>query len=421
VFFYQAWRSGQRGRVTRVASGCKSAAAAQQLRHTFQEQVVVAMMNNDSDRFSLHITPDYSTLIDGVKYKFFNKPYGILHWLEEGLQFPMKLPMHDDTIIVIMDPDQFLLRPLRGDYTDDDTMKWHGTSPHLHDGTNHVIRIQKGRPFAQWYAVGVHFVSQVNVNVEAVVQAANYTADRGPSHLHNWTEHQVRQNYAAGPPYLAVASDMYDLVKTWAEMAGPVYQLTTDHLSEMYAYATAAAHLNLPHQLSTSFMVSDPDVGPRLGGGGGGEDWTVIDTASPGHMCELANDDNWTATVPPIVHYCQRYRVGPHAFSKYRLPRRFLSCDRPLLQDPHKALERGGDGNSETIGDLVTRYNETEITVVRPSNVGNRHVFQSLQQRQRHAYMLCQTIRTVNAALTYWKQHHCNGDVPVAKLHKSPV
>jgi hypothetical protein len=64
------------------------------------------------------------------------------------------------------------------------------------------------------------------------------------SGLRSWTSKDVEYHYAAGPPYMAVGSDMYTIVCTWSEVVVPVYQLTENHLSEMYAYSVAAAHLN---------------------------------------------------------------------------------------------------------------------------------------------------------------------------------
>jgi peptidyl serine alpha-galactosyltransferase len=382
VFFYQAWQSGQTGRVTRVASGCKDEQAAADLRATFQEQIVHGM---NTGRFDLHITPDYSKLIDGLDYKFFNKPLGLRHWMEEELHFPTQLPKYERTIFAILDPDQYILRPFQEDYTGDATMSWHGT--YLGD----EFRIQKGKPFAQLYSFGAHFVSKINMNVSAVVDAATYTAQRGRSHLYDWTAREVERHYAAGPPYLAVASDMYDIVKTWAEIAVPVYELTTGHLSEMYAYSTAAAHLNLPHQLVNSFMISDPDINK-------GEGWTMIDAASPSQVCEF--DATWTATLPQVVHYCQRYFLGPYFFNKYKLPKQFLSCDQALIKDP--ILTEG------TL--IATRYS----TAVTPN--GEMNIISPVH-RKRHAFVLCQTISKVNAAVTYWKKQHC--DAATANFNKT--
>ena len=93
MFFYSLWRSGQKGNVTRIASGCsdKDAITVQeQFRRTIQEGIP-----GGTERFHLHITPDYSRVHQGIiknkaqqdPYKFFNKPYGLKHWFDNKLGF----------------------------------------------------------------------------------------------------------------------------------------------------------------------------------------------------------------------------------------------------------------------------------------------------------------------------------------------
>ena len=68
TFFYFAMTSGQPGEVTRVASGC-SAEETVALEKQFEEQIQTM-----SPHFHLHITPDFSRVVDPKKvYKFFNK------------------------------------------------------------------------------------------------------------------------------------------------------------------------------------------------------------------------------------------------------------------------------------------------------------------------------------------------------------
>lgn len=70
-FFFQAWQSGHEGHVTRVASGCEEEDAQQLLLD--HDRLIVKGMSN---RFHLHLTPDYSkSSILEKDYKFFNKPW----------------------------------------------------------------------------------------------------------------------------------------------------------------------------------------------------------------------------------------------------------------------------------------------------------------------------------------------------------
>lgn len=403
VFFYQIYKSGQAGDVTRVASGCDEA-TSQTLTEIFRDQIQT--LPTGRDRFHLHLTPDYSKTA-GFSYNFFNKPFGLLHWMEHGLGFPDRLSEYRDTIFIVLDPDMFLLRPFQVDYTHDASAEWH--QPPKSNESQKKFVIEEGRPFGQFYGFGGSWVARANQDIPRIVAAAlqNGTgtprggagvtnpSDPRSSHLHEWTVGEVARSYAAGPPYLAVASDLFKIVKTWAAVVVPVQELTKDHLSEMFAYSTAAAHLELPHQLAHSFMVSNPLMHANEG-------WKVIDNAEPPEeVCRHVRSDDtdpgrvaWTSTLPQVLHYCQRYFLGPYFFNKYKLPKDFLSCHRPLLKDP---LDHEG-----AVG-FVTRYD---------SSVTPNHEFNRLSPRdvKRHAFFLCYMIAIMNDAITHWKDRHCTAE-----------
>jgi len=394
VFFYQVYQSGQKGDVTRVASGC-TPEDAETLTAVFRDQIQTMLPVGD-DRFHLHLTPDFSKTA-GYDYKFFNKPFGLTHWMKHGLGFPDTLRDYKDTIIIVLDPDQFLLRPFQADYSHDTSVVWHEAPE------DETFVVREGRPFGQFYSFGAAFVPKANRDIPRIVQAAlNATSpptkmdpkDPKSSHLYRWTAKEVVRSYAAGPPYIAVASDMFQIVTTWASIAVPVFQLTDEgHLSEMFAYSIAAAHLNLPHQLAYSFMVSSPQVSRQEG-------WNVIDEAKPEEVCMHVRSDKmdparvaWASTLPQVLHYCQRYFLGPWFFSKYKLPKDFLSCGQPLLKDP---LDHDGVH-------FVSMYN---------SSVTPNHQFNQISPRdvKRHAFALCYTISIMNEAVQYWKEHHCRAE-----------
>ena len=398
------WKSGQTGNVTRVASGCaEGTEAAIQLKQVFREQIQT--LPGAAGRFHLHLTPGYSTTaLPGSNYKFFNKPFGLRHWMEEGLGFPENLPLHKDTIFIILDPDQLILRPfVTANYTNDAVAIMHGIAAE----NNEEFVVKEGRPFAQIYNFSASFIQDVNKNVSHVVRAAlDATAstadptDPQSSHLYSWTAKEVQQSYLAGTPYMAVTTDMYKIVKTWAAIVVPVYELTQNHLSEMFAYSAAAAHLQLPHQLVNTFMVGNPAVNKQEG-------WNTIDTVEPEHVCQhvqsnSTDPDNvaWTARLPHTLHYCQMYSLGPYFFFKYYLPDTFLSCEHPLLVDP--VDEQGG---------IAASYNSS----VAPD--GKIKVMSSVN-RKRHAFLLCHTISRLNDAATYWKEQHCQADA-AANFNKS--
>lgn len=136
TFFYHAMKAGQPGHVTRIASGCKPEEAEERQR-LHKERIEIM-----SNRFYLHLTPDFMGLKPGFRYKFFNKPYGVRHWMEHGpLGYPDKV-VHKDAIVMLLDPDQMLLRPLTNNFTDW-AVDWKPTKD-----TPKLI-VEHGSPFAQ--------------------------------------------------------------------------------------------------------------------------------------------------------------------------------------------------------------------------------------------------------------------------------
>ena len=133
-------------------------------------------------------------------------------------------------------------------------------------------------------------------------------------------------------------------------------------------------------------MVSNPDMGDRP------EGWDAIDAANADEVCRM--DAEATFTPPPILHYCQRYYLGPYFFSKYKLPKQFLNdCSHPLLKDPMVA-ENGRY-------DWPSKYNSS----ITPNGQFNRL---SPKDGKRHAFLLCHSISKLNRAVEFYKQHHCD-------------
>lgn len=99
MFFYFAHRVSQPGYVVRIASGCSDAQKADL--EAFHRSHIEKL----SDKFLVHFTPDYSR-VAGDSYKYFNKPFGLQHWMEYGLKYNEKKE-HQDAIIMILDPGEY--------------------------------------------------------------------------------------------------------------------------------------------------------------------------------------------------------------------------------------------------------------------------------------------------------------------------
>lgn len=346
--FYHILKSGQSGNVTRVASGC-SDKDARLLDQAFGKEI-----RPMSDRFHLHQTPEYARVLQGTDYKFFNKPYGLAHWFDNGLEYKKNKDQIDDVIFVILDPDEFILRPFLQDYSEAREV-W--VEPII---TRAVVH---GKPMSQKYGLGASWAR--NINMTEILGSSTL-----PSTVRTWTNSDIVNHYVAGPPYLATGRDMYRIVQTWKRFAIPVYQQTKDHLSEMFAYSVAAGHLVLPHQLLWSFMDSNVFVEE--------EGWPLTDNWKD--PC-----GNSTSPLPHVMHFCQVYFLGPYFFSKYALPKDFLSCNHPLLVEP---------------GSDIMNYN-TSTTLD-----GKNHILKPIHAH-RSAFSLCRMTRMMNEVATYFKQQHC--------------
>jgi CDP-glycerol glycerophosphotransferase (TagB/SpsB family) len=102
-----------------IPSGCMPEAEVQ-LRD-FPKRTIQVLNPN----FLLYFTPDYSRVNPNYDYIFFNKAFGIKHWLIHKFGYDFddfsknnNNPYNDD-LIVILDPDQVMMRPIVRDFKDE--------------------------------------------------------------------------------------------------------------------------------------------------------------------------------------------------------------------------------------------------------------------------------------------------------------
>jgi hypothetical protein len=352
VLFHNFLQSGQEGKLTRIASGCKDQ-DTEDIKKIFKEKFAVMA----PDRFSLHLTPDFSRVKPGLNFKYFNKPFGMQHWLTNALGYPGN-HVHDDTIIILMDPDQLILRPFTNDFSNS-TEVWK-----IKNG--YKLKVEHGAPFAQQYGFALQWLDKVKMD-HIAPDSPVVTMPRGEA-----------QNYyyAMGPPYIATAKDMFAIVTKWCEFVPKIYDDYPHLLAEMFGYNLAAAHLELRHTIAHSFMVSDA--------GAGGEGWKLIDKVGNKDVCGNYPKE----LLPHVLHYCQRYFLGKWFIGKYKLRKDFISCEAPLLAVPPPDIGvkynyhvSPNDQKKETISDRQVKYN---------------------------AFMLCTLIPALNDAAIYYKDHHCD-------------
>jgi hypothetical protein len=182
VFFYHALKSGQKGTVTRIASGCKEE-DAETLKRLHKEQIEIMSPN-----FQLHLTPEYSRVKPRVKFKYFNKPFGLNHWMEHVLGYPDR-PKNDDAMVVVLDPDMMLLRPFNSKDFSSSTEIWRPTKSSL----PLRLKVEHGSPFGQQYGFALQWKDKVNMT---------YVANGEPSRVETIDRQEARDHYIVGPPYI---------------------------------------------------------------------------------------------------------------------------------------------------------------------------------------------------------------------------
>jgi peptidyl serine alpha-galactosyltransferase len=306
VFFYHCMRVRQPGSITRVASGCseQDTIDAQQ----FHDKHIAPMAVQSTQSFELHLTPDYShvRLAEGkFAYKYMNKPYGLRHWMENNMQlgwtddnttitspyFDVKQQQHRDLlngIVILMDPDMILLKPIGHDFSDDNelwvekpavTMVTHGNPISQHDGYLNN----------EWMKLNfTHITGDPSVKPPA------------------WSEGPVHWN--TGPPYLATMSDMYKIVSLWTETAPRVLDVYPKLFAEMYGFIIATVMLKLPFAMTQSIVVSTTSASDREG-------WSFVDALPDREICRIpvaatSSSAMDLAVLPTGLHYCKRYMLG---------------------------------------------------------------------------------------------------------------
>ena len=355
LFFYHAHKVRQPGHIVRIASGCT--VDQQQKLVKFHVEVI----SNLSPHYGVHFTPDFSK-ISGDKYYYFNKPFGVQHWLEHGLRYNSTI--EDAIIIMLLDADMILLRPLTHDFTDESNMIIRQSKR----GPPSMRRVMHGQPWAAPFAFG-----DGPFRLDLPYIFANHT----DSPAFRTTKDEQNNNYQGGPPYMATGKDMVAIVNTWCVLVTRVHTVYNQLLGEMFGWSLAAAHLSLRHTLVQSFTISNvftPD---------GIEGWQLIDDLEDDELCgssTLSLGDR----LPYIIHYCQHYVLGDWFVSKYGVENKFFSCEKPLSVEPPHDITPGG-----------------EPRMLKKKEFGPNSV-------KREQFMICQMIAMFNEPATWLKDQICD-------------
>jgi hypothetical protein len=138
LVFHSAIQVKQHGKITRIASGCNEQ----------KQKDLIQLYAKLFPFYSIHFTPDFKKdSKTGKKYDFYNKPYGIQHWLQYAS------PVVDSgTIIIILDPDMIFLRPITSKiYLNPANIYSKRFDPNI---DKIPLKVKASNPVAQLYGLG---------------------------------------------------------------------------------------------------------------------------------------------------------------------------------------------------------------------------------------------------------------------------
>ncbi|CAN0035832.1 unnamed protein product [Pylaiella littoralis] len=355
TLFHSAEMVGQKGPITRVASGCT----------TEQQMVLQELMDKQPERFRIHFTPDFSLDPEtGKRFPYYNKPNGIAHFLKNAN------PPLSEAVLALVDPDTVFISPLTPRVGDPKKMLW--SEPHQQTGPAWVV---EGTPVGQSYGLGGIW-TQWN-DLPEITQVLGRD-----SPALTVTLSDAQANYPVGPPYLMHPRDWARVLDLWVAVMPGVLKGHPGVLADMYAFCIAAAHARLPHRVAYALMISDASRPAREG-------WPLIDVLKT-DACNASVVDRHRGSLPPIVHYCQMYRVGTFMWWKYdESLHHFFSCDSDSLE-----LPPAGYLNSPM---ATIRVNPATHDV--PGKPSTHIQSVELGTGVRQMYALCAVLRAMNEAL----------------------
>jgi len=369
--FFQHWQSemllasaafvGQRGRITRIVSGChdRHAETVQHRHQTFPEGkgdklVPLHKLNRSlNEDFGLFITPSFPGAVD---FPWINKPNSIRFFMENARE---ELEREGETVIAILDPDFIFLKPLSQSNTDPSQVITSRSQSSISPGGEPIDWVMPGKPVAQRYGLEGAWVGKFNVT--------EITGDAKSPAL-EYTEQTARKHFSVGPPLMLHVDDLTPLSKLWAEYMPRVLHRDKDILADMWAYSIASAHLGLRHVQLDNYMISTH--------GTSGQGYAFVDAYKD--LDCLDPRPKHGETVPEFIHMASNFKApdrkkGPWMFHKGHVPPDILECDSPLIIDAPNDLWRITEGIAE----------------------------------KQHAWILCHTVHTLNKVALLYKQKFC--------------
>ena len=384
LLFYSAEMVGHIGPITRIASGCNGTEMGMLLKLHEQKKKQGAW----KDAY-VHFTPHFAKdSKSGRDYKFYNKPFGMLHWLkhgdhgDRGVNEPMA-----PSVIALVDPDQLFLRPMSSRV---------GNASNLlssHPVSSKILaaewpRVKEGKPAGQFYGIGDRWL---RLNREYICGKNSPCVNVSPA--------EAWRYYSVGPPYVLHEKDWLKVAASWSEFCPRVYEEHPQLMAEMYAFCLSAAHHKLPHARIDSWMVSNT--------GSYGEAWQFVDEMPS--VCNSGLPLEWThlSKLPTFLHACQSYRAATFSYGKRSIDHGIFNCPKESspkvqsvsLQVPPKLVMELSDQAEVTAVSIAIRKKHRKLTELEKKR----------RDRKRNAFIVCTATKYLNEAVKMHQLEHCDG------------
>ncbi|TYZ65944.1 hypothetical protein PybrP1_006112 [[Pythium] brassicae (nom. inval.)] len=395
---YQDWQSQvlaqtfvhvqQRGRLTRILSGCSDAALAAAIR-----------LARETPFLHLHVTPDFSAgppvnaTASDDNYAPYNKPFGLRAWLQSAN------PPVRESVVVVLDPDFAFLKPFVLN-TGRRVTRAKDVDSEQYDAHAEIVEgLRQYKPFFVYE--GTRELAQVSDHVaDGVAVAQRWSSYLGaagfddpksttfqvcPDCRATTTAADGREFFAVGPPYALTRGDLGRLLDDYCNMTVATRELMhrDSWMAEMMGYAAAAARHRVRHTTFDNLALAGKDD----------EYWAFVDTLAE-NPCADSDAPYVPAEVAPLLHGCHAYTgrdADGHDWVYYKqyMPTDLFACDSWLLAVPPPSVW-------------------TEAARVRTSpSSGSNASGDDVHQRKKHAYGLCTSIKVVNQALVAFKRRVC--------------